>query len=132
MATIIEKTDLPSALQSAESIDLMIAGANSKASRVAPCLVAAVEADPKTPAQEDQLAEAKLVLVGAISRWVSAGAGAFTQQTAGPFSVSTDTRQRSGWRFWPSEIVDLQGICKDPAGSGLRSVGLVGARYEIT
>lgn len=132
MAEIIKENELPTALQNAESIDLMLAGANSKASRVAPCLAAAAIADPPTSEQVGQLAEAKLVLVGALKRWVEAGSGAVQQQTAGPFSMTTDTRQRGGWRLWPSEIVDLQDICKSPSGSGLRSVGLVGARYEIT
>lgn len=132
MAAIIEKTELPAALQAAELIDLMIAGANSKASRVAPCLVTAATADPPTDEQVEQLAEAKLVLVGALKRWLDAGSGAVQQQTAGPFSMTTDTRQRTGWRLWPSEITDLQDICKDPTAGGLRSVGLVGARYEIT
>ena len=38
MATIITVADLPSAIQSAESVDMLVAGANAKASRVAPCL----------------------------------------------------------------------------------------------
>lgn len=107
MAEIITVGDLPSALQSAELIDTMVAGANAQASRVAPCLAST---DPAPTA--DQLAEAKLVLVGAVRRWAESGAGAFTQQTAGPFSVSTDTRQRTGYRFWPSEIEALQDLCK--------------------
>lgn len=129
MAEIITKPELPTALQSAESIDLMLAGANAKASRVAPCL----SDDPTT----EQIAEAKLVLVGAIRRWVEAGAGAFSQQTAGPFSVSTDTRQRTGWRLWPSEITDLQDICKtaDPNAGKAFAVDTVidgyGAHAEV-
>ena len=105
MASIIEVTDLPASIQSADSVELMVAGANAKASRVAPCL-----ADTPT---DDQLAEAKLVLVGAVKRWAEAGAGAFSQQSAGPFQVSTDTRQRTGFNFWPSEIEALQDICSE-------------------
>lgn len=102
MAVVIEVTDLPAALQSADLIQVMVDGANSKALRVAPCL-----AEPDA----GQLAEAKLILLGAVKRWADAGAGAFSQQTAGPFSVSTDTRQRTGFNLWPSEIRDLQAIC---------------------
>lgn len=115
MAEIIKVTDLPTALQSAELIGTMVAGANAQATRVAPCLASI---DPAPTA--DQLAEAKLVLIGAVRRWAEAGSGAFTQQTAGPFSVSTDTRQRVGYRFWPSEIESLQDICKgdaEPSGA---------------
>ena len=69
------------------------------------------------------MAEAKLVLLGAVKRWVEAGAGSFTQQTAGPFSVSTDTRQRTGFNLWPSEIQALQAICADgPVGRQAFSV----------
>lgn len=115
MAEIITVDDLPNAARSAELVDLMVAAANAAAARVASCLVAT---DPAPSA--DQLAEAKLVLIGAVTRWTEAGAGAFTTQTAGPFSVSTDTRQRTGYRLWPSEITELQEICKgetDPQGA---------------
>ena len=107
MADIILVSDLPTSLQSAELVDAMVAGANAKASRVAPCLASA---DPAPTA--DQLAEAKLVLLGAVKRWAEAGAGSFQQQTAGPFSVATDTRQRSGFNLWPSEIEALQELCR--------------------
>lgn len=104
---IIIDTDLPAKLQAAELVDVMVAAANAKAARVAPCLSAT---DPAPTA--GQLAEAKLVLIGAVKRWAEAGTGAFNQQTAGPFSASTDTRQRTGYNFWPSEIANLQDICK--------------------
>lgn len=113
MAEIITKADLPASIQSHELVDAMVAGANAKASRVAPCLVTAVEADPKTPEQVAALDEARLILVGAVQRWSQAGSGAFTQQTAGPYNVSTDTRQRTGFNLWPSEISDLQAVCAD-------------------
>lgn len=106
MATIIEVTDLPSSIQSNELVAMMVLGANATASRVAPCLASS---DP-TPSS-DQINEAKLVLIGAVKRWADAGSGAFQQQAAGPFSVSTDTRQRTGFNLWPSEIERLQDIC---------------------
>ena len=106
--SIIDVTDLPTSLQGVEMVADMVAGANARAARVAPCLVSE---DPAP--SPDQIAEARLVLLGAVKRWAEAGSGAFQQQTAGPFSVSTDTRQRSGFNLWPSEIADLQEICKD-------------------
>lgn len=103
---IIDVTDLPTALQSAEMVQLMVDGANARAARVAPCLVAL---DPVPTA--DQLAEARLVLVGAVKRWAETGAGALASQTAGPFGQTIDTRQRTGFALWPSEINALQDIC---------------------
>jgi hypothetical protein len=106
VAEIITAADLPAALQTHEMVTLWVAGANARASRVAPCLV-----DETTPPSADALAEARLVLVGAVARWAEAGSGAVTQQTAGPFSQSTDTRTRSGYHLWPSEIEQLQALC---------------------
>lgn len=114
MAEIIVVSDLPTALQTAELMELMVAGANASASRVAPCLAVTGDGAPSA----DQLAEAKLVLVGAVKRWSEAGSGAFQSQAAGPFSVSTDTRTRSGFNLWPSEIERLQDICLGDDTSG--------------
>lgn len=116
MAEIIAKDDLPASLQAVELIDMMLAGANGKASRVAPCLTWDGAEDSETPApSEETLAEAKLILLGAIKRWTEAGSGAIQSQNAGPFGMTVDTRQKSsGFRLWPSEITDLQDICKNP------------------
>ena len=108
--SIIAVSDLPTNLQGAEMIDVMVAGANAKAARVAPCLVST---DPAP--SDDQTAEARLVLLGAVKRWADAGAGALSAQTAGPFSQTFDTRQRTGFNLWPSEIADLQAICSTEA-----------------
>lgn len=169
MAEIIVVADLPTALQTAEMIDTMVAGANAKASRVAPCLTdptstawtataayavadrvklaagefleAAVAGTsgatvPIVPAlvdgtvvdgsvtwkritpTPDGIAEAKLVLIGAVKRWAEAGAGALQSQQAGPYGVTVDTRQRTGYNLWPSEITDLQAICKAGGATG--------------
>jgi hypothetical protein len=118
VAEIIKVSDLPTALQSAELVATMVAGANAKASRVAPCLTWEDEDEDHPEPTEEQLAEAKLVLIGAVKRWVEAGTGAFQQQTAGPFGVTVDTRQRTGYNLWPSEIEGLQEICMDADAEG--------------
>lgn len=108
MAVLVEKTDLPSALQSHELVRVWLDGANASAARVAPCLVST---DP-APTQ-GQLDEARLTLVGTISRWAEAGAGALQSQSAGPFGQTIDTRVKTGYNMWPSEIERLQAICKN-------------------
>lgn len=124
---IIEVGDLPASIQAAELIDAMVAAANAKASRVAPCLTST-----ESSTTGDQLAEARLVLIGAIKRWVEAGTGAFNQQTAGPFSVSMDTRQRTGYNFWPSEITNLQEICKtESVGREAFSLDTAPSRWSV-
>lgn len=175
---IIIVGDLPVAIQAHELVTAMLAGANAKAARVAPCLVeptttawqathAYMVGDkvrlaagsyievtisgtsgasaPTVPAivsgtvtdgtatwkriapTADQLAEAKLTLIGAISRWAEAGSGALQAQAAGPFSMTTDTRQRTGYNLWPSEIEQLQSIC----GSSRQRAGHVDM-FEVT
>ena len=130
MTAIISRNDLSSAMLDADLIliDQMLAGANGQAARVAPCLGwDGTETDKPAP-NADQLAEAKLVLIGAVSRWMQAGAGAFSQTTEvkGPFTESQtiDTRQSAtGYRLWPSEINQLQEICKkDDQDSGAFSI----------
>lgn len=109
MAEIITAEDLPAAVVSTvdpAELALMIAGANARASRVAPCLASTSPAP-----SDDQIAEAKLILVGAIKRWAEAGSGAKASQTAGPFAMTVDTRQRGGYNLWPTEITQLQEIC---------------------
>lgn len=112
---VINIADLPDALQSADSIDLMIDGANAIAARVAPCLDSENDPEPS----DGQLSEARLILLGMIRRWVEAGSGALQSQTAGPFAVAIDTRQKSsGYRAWPSEVADLQVICSTGSRAG--------------
>lgn len=112
-------TDLPQSVKDAfeaEELAGIVAGLNAKAERVAPCLTGTNPAP-----SEGQLAEAKLILLGTLKRWAEAGAGALTQrtQTAGPFnqSESYDTRQRTGYNLWPSEIAELQDVCSTGADS---------------
>ena len=87
----------------------MIEDALAMAVLAAPCLSDG-QLDPK------YAAAAKAVIRGAILRWHEAGNGALTQrqQTAGPFSQneSYDTRSQRRGMFWPSEIAQLQDICR--------------------
>lgn len=120
MAEIIDSSDLPADVAENAMSDTWVVGANARASRVAPCLAAT---DPAPT--EDQLAEAKLVLIGAVIRWAQAGSGAFQSQTVGAFGVTVDTRQRGGFNLWPSEISQLQDICKNGAESKAFSIDTV-------
>lgn len=103
---LLYPSDLPSSVASltdAETLDVMVAGVSAAAARVAPCLT--------DPTNVDAIAEAKLVLVGAVRRWAEAGSGAVQTRQAGPFSQTLDTRQRTGYNLWPSEIAQLEAIC---------------------
>ena len=128
---IIQTTDLPTAVQANELVDVMVDGANASVARVAPCLVATGDDAPTG----DQLAEAKLILIGAVSRWAKAGDGALTQWTAGPFAGNTDTRQSTGYKLWPSEIRELQDICKtgddDKGAFSIDTVGCATVHADI-
>jgi hypothetical protein len=113
---IIAVTDLPAELQAKDTVELMVAGANGQAERVAPCLFAA---DPAPSA--GQLSEAKLLLLGAVVRWSQQGASGTIQQGAGPFTLGVQTNS-SGYRLWPSEIVQLQEICSGGTTPGPGSI----------
>lgn len=117
---LILVADLPQSVKDAfetDELQRIVDGLNAKAERVAPCLSAT---DPAPSA--GQLAEAKLILLGTLKRWAEAGAGALTQrsQTAGPYnqSESFDTRQRTGYNLWPSEITQLLDVCGNGGPSG--------------
>ena len=119
MATLIDDGDLPARVVSqleSDELDTMLNGLNAKAVRVAPCLGwTGVDADHPVPS-DDVLAEAKLILLGIVKRWAEAGSGAFTQktETTGPYSSmqTVDTRQRTGYNLWPTEITQLQDLCR--------------------
>lgn len=108
MVDIIRLEDLPAKVREHELAETLVAGANARALRVAPCL-----AEPDSTSARS---EAKLILVGAVQRWAEAGSGAVAQASAGPFQLSTDTRQRTGFNLWPSEIEVLQDLCSKDAG----------------
>ena len=100
---ILDLADLPATVASHELVGVMVAGANARAARVAPCLL--------EPDKGAARAEAKLILAGAVQRWTEAGAGAMQSASAGPFGMQVDTRQRTGFNLWPSEIEVLQSLC---------------------
>lgn len=94
----------------------MIDDAMALAARVAPCI---------TLSSFEYAAAAKAILRGAILRWHEAGTGAVQSQTAGPFGQTLDTRQVRRGMFWPSEIIELQGLCGDAEPVGAFSVDTV-------
>jgi hypothetical protein len=86
----------------------MIDDAEAMAVLAAPCITADEFANT---------AAVKAILRGAVIRWNEAGSGALQAQTAGPFGQTLDTRQERRGMFWPSEIVQLQGLCSALDGS---------------
>jgi hypothetical protein len=88
---------------------LMIEDALALAARVAPCIL-------ESTFEYD--AAARAILRGAILRWNESGTGAVVQQSAGPFAHTLDTRQQRRGMFWPSEIEQLQDLCKGAELSG--------------
>lgn len=109
----------------------MIDDAMALAARVAPCILT----------DEFEFgAAARAVLRGAILRWHEAGTGALSQkaQNRGPFGSSEtyDTRQTRKGMFWPSEIQQLQDLCRSDVSSsgafGLDTVsGVVSYHADI-
>lgn len=91
----------------------MITDALALAARFAPCL--------STTEDAGVIAAAKAILRGALLRWSESDAGGVTtkQQTAGPFGQLEvfDNKSTKGRRFWPSEITDLQELCKTAGDS---------------
>lgn len=92
-----------------EDAETLIDDAEALAILSAPCLE-----DPNL--SEMKRKQVVAILRGVIRRWSEAGLGLVSQQSAGIFSVTTTPQARLN-SFWPSEIVNLQKICKG-AGSG--------------
>lgn len=121
MAVIVTPADIaPFADIESSKLEAMIADATAMAVRAAPCL--------KDAADPDLLAAAKAIVRAAILRWHEVGVGGITQQTVGPFGQSVDTSKSRRGMFWPSEIEDLQGLCKTASG-GAFSVDTAPAGY---
>lgn len=104
-AVTLAPADLvPFAEIEAAKAQAMIDDALAMAAVVAPCI---------TDAAFTYDAAAKAIIRGAILRWNDSGTGALTQQGAGPFQVSYDNRQSRRSLFYPSEINQLQDLCKE-------------------
>jgi hypothetical protein len=101
MGVFLEPTDFPD-LADAETL---IDDAEALAMLSAPCL--REQLDP----EGFKFRAARAILRGAVLRWSDAGNGAIAQQTAGPFATTTTTQVRRN-SFWPSEITDLQKVCR--------------------
>lgn len=113
---LLEVSDLtPFATIDPAKAGAMVVDAVALATMVAPCLAN----DSLTPLQA---AAAKAILRGAVLRWNDSGSGAVSQQVAGPFQMSIDTKQARRTMFWPSEVIELQRICKGGGDGGAFSI----------
>jgi hypothetical protein len=124
-AVVLVPADLaPFAVIDSVKAQAMIDDAMARAARFAPCILT-----PDFAYEGAALA----ILRGAILRWNDAGSGAYTskQETAGPFSLSQgiDSQPPRRSLFWPSEITELQDLCKGPEVSGAYSVDTVGTTF---
>lgn len=122
MGSFIASTDLvPFAIIEAAKAAAMIEDAEAQAILTAPCLPdLLVEPEDETAAalalRLANRAAVKSILRGAILRWNDAGSGVVTQQQVGPFGQTITQAPRRNM-FWPSEIEQLQGICKGTDGA---------------
>ncbi|SHU54020.1 Uncharacterised protein [Mycobacteroides abscessus subsp. bolletii] len=87
----------------------MIDDALAMAELVAPCIVEDDFPEGKTKVL-------KAILRGAILRWNEQGQGALAQQIAGPWTQTFDNRTPRRVLFWPSEITQLQNMCRSGDG----------------
>lgn len=94
----------------------MIDDATAIALRLAPCLADTTDVTV--------IGMAKAILRAAILRWNDAGSGEVTQQTSGPFTT-TYTQQARKSLFWPSEIEQLQALCRDSGASDAFAIDTV-------
>lgn len=117
MGQFIDPVDLdPFATIDPAKAAAMVADAESRAILTAPCLPGLLTAPVDETPEAASLRQAKLdavrsILRGAILRWNDSGSGAITQQQVGPFGQSIQQPSRRGM-FWPSEITELQGLCR--------------------
>jgi hypothetical protein len=110
-AVTLTPADLaPFAEIDATKAQAMIDTALARAARVAPCI-------RDTTLSDDAATAAKGVIRDAVLRWNESGAGAVTQQTAGPYSLSVDTRQFRRGLFTPNEEDELRAICREHSGA---------------
>lgn len=78
--------------------------------------VAPLIADEAWPSDPNKAATVKAIVRAIILRWHEAQSGALTgrTQSAGPYaqSVQLDQRPTRGYSLMPSEVVDLQRVCR--------------------
>lgn len=86
-----------------DKAEAMIDDALALAARVAPCIIEPAFAHDRA---------AKAILRRIVLRWNEQGAGAMLVESVDDYSSTTDTRQPSRNLFWPSEISQLQELCK--------------------
>lgn len=119
MGDFFETTDFPAIDDAATLID----DAESLAMLSAPCIADLDEGSVKYKA-------AKAIMRGAILRWADAGAGAVAQQNAGPFAMTTTTQARRN-SYWPSEITDLQKVCRTPDSGKAYSINTAPVNRDL-
>lgn len=108
------------ALAGGEALRVLVAGTSAAIAPTAPALDSTVADGTVTWERigptDDVLAEARLILIGAVKRWTEAGSGAVSTRTTmtGPYmdTETIDTKVRTGYNLWPSEIAQLQELCK--------------------
>lgn len=101
----------------------MIEDALALAARVAPCILT----------EEFQFAgAARAILRGAILRWNEAGTGALQSERLEDYQYTTDTRYpASRGLFFPSEISQLQDLCRGEVDGGAFAVGTIGVQRSM-
>ncbi|OBK56331.1 hypothetical protein A5656_19665 [Mycobacterium gordonae] len=99
----------PFATIASAKAEQMIEDALGMAEVVAPCI---------TKPEFAHRRAAKAILRGAILRWNEAGNGAATTKTAGIYGQTVDTRQPRKAMFFPSEIEQLQKLCRSDGDAG--------------
>ncbi len=96
---------------STETVDDYIADVWARALSIVP-----VVAEDAWPPKPEKAAQIKAILRGIILRWHEAQSGAMTgrTQTAGPYAqgLQLDARPKRGYTLMPSEVVDLQRVCR--------------------
>lgn len=116
---IITPDDLtPFAEIDSDKAAAMVADALAMAKLVAPCIAEEGFAHPDA---------AKAVIRGAILRWHESGQGGVSQLQALSFGATIDNRQPRRGMFWPSEIEQLQDMCRTSTGGKAWSYDTAGA-----
>lgn len=105
MTVIIEVSDLEKFVPGIDPVkaEEMIKDILAWAEAVAPCIT-----DPEFPYGD----AVKAILRNALLRWNDSGSGAITQWGAGQYQQSIDTRQPRKAMLTPTDIAELQKLCR--------------------